>query len=221
MFIVFEGVDSTGKSTQVHRLANRLREAGKDVVQVSDPGYTSLGKSVHSIINFPEFELEHITELFLFAAARAQLVRRVIKPALAEGRIVISDRYTSSTIAYQGGGFGIAREVIDQVNAIATEGVMPSRQVLLDSPPHEEFLENGDKVPTEGQLTMTAIGEAALDSRARIRSHYEKLEGDFKERVRGVYLELARGAPEEWVVIDGSGGVEEVGEAVWKALFGG
>ena len=85
MFIVFEGVDSTGKSTQVHRLANRLREAGKDVVQVSDPGYTSLGKSVHSIINFPEFELEHITELFLFAAARAQLVRRVIKPALAEG----------------------------------------------------------------------------------------------------------------------------------------
>ena len=109
MFIVFEGVDSTGKSTQVHRLANRLREAGKDVVQVSDPGYTSLGKSVHSIINFPEFELEHITELFLFAAARAQLVRRVIKPALAEGRIVISDRYTSSTIAYQGGGFGIAR----------------------------------------------------------------------------------------------------------------
>ena len=131
-FIVFEGGDGSGKSTQVRSLMRRLRRRGTNVIRTREPGGTSLGQSLRTLLKSGQ-PMTPISELMLFEAARAQLVQQVIKPLLAEGGVVIADRFTSSTIAYQGYGRGLDLELIERLNREAR--LHPLKPVSIDPVP--------------------------------------------------------------------------------------
>jgi dTMP kinase len=193
--IVFEGGEGTGKTTQIRLLAERLRGAGCSVTAVREPGGTIVGEGVRSILLDPaNTGLDPRAELLLYEASRAEHVASVIAPRLAAGDWVVCDRFTDSSLAYQGYGRGLDIGSIRDIDTFATAGVTAALTVLIDIS------------ATVGLARATGAGADRLES--------EDLA--FHERVRAGFLELAR-APAH-VVIDGSGTVEEVGEAVWRAV---
>jgi dTMP kinase len=193
--IVFEGGEGTGKTTQVRLLAERLRAAGLSVTSVREPGGSVVGDRVREILlDRAHAGLDPRAELLLYEASRAELVASVIAPRLRAGDWVLCDRFTDSTLAYQGYGRGLDLDSIRALNALATAGVEPSLTVLIDLD------------PTVGLARATEAGADRLES--------EELA--FHERVRAGFLELAR-APRH-VVIDGSGAIEDVEGAVWRAV---
>jgi dTMP kinase len=129
--IVLEGPDGIGKSTQVERLRLRLRDQGYDVLVVREPGGTPVGEDIRRILLDSERDMAPLTEVLLFAAARAELVNRVVRPALRAGRVVVMDRYVTSSIAYQGYGLGVELEAVRAVNRVATGGLEPDVIVML------------------------------------------------------------------------------------------
>src|SRR5512135_2078132 len=138
MFITFEGPEGSGKSTQARLLAAYLKECGEDVLLTREPGGTSIGDQIRTVIHSHEnTAMLPVSELFLYSAARAQIVAEVIRPALAQGRLVLSDRYADSTIAYQGYGRQIDLERVRQVTALATGGLVPDVTFLIDIPVDE------------------------------------------------------------------------------------
>lgn len=170
MFFSFEGIDGSGKSTQAQRLAKAMREMGKDVVEVREPGGTALGERVRQLLLDPQATVDPRAELLLFSAARAQLVAEVIKPALQRGAVVIADRFYDSSTAYQGGGRGVAdRQWMDKLHLFATAGHSPDRTYLLDIPPVVAASRRSD----------------------RVADRMEQSDGSFYSRVRETYLELA------------------------------
>jgi dTMP kinase len=182
LFIVLEGGEGCGKSTQARVLHRHLREDGRGAVLTREPGGTSLGERVRRHLKRPgPTPISPLAELFLIAAARAQLVTEVISPALREGRTVVCDRYTPSTLAYQGYGRGIDLDTLRAVNGAATGGLSPDLIVLLD-------------VPVE-----TGLGR----KKGRERDRFESESLAFHARVRRGYLEMARADRERWLVVDG------------------
>jgi dTMP kinase len=177
MFITFEGVDGSGKTTQVELLAERLREEGRDVVTPREPGGTALGERVRELVLEGE-AMAPWAEAALFAAARAQLVDEVIRPALAEGADVVCDRYVDSSLAYQGLARGLGVERVLEMNVLATAGLLPDRTFFLLLAPEEaatRLPDERDRIEREGPQFSAEVDRA-----------YRHLAGMFPERVVAV-----------------------------------
>ncbi|MCG0277356.1 MAG: dTMP kinase [Thermanaeromonas sp.] len=193
IFITFEGPDGAGKTTQLNLLADYLRKAGHRVLSTREPGGTPLAEEIRGLLLSPWVEEIHgLTEVFLYAASRVQHVREKILPALAEGKIVLCDRFTDSTLAYQGYGRGIELDFLRKLNYLATGGLKPALTLLLDLPPEEGLCR----------------GKKGKEGTARDRLELQDL--DFHRRVREGFLELARQEPERIRVIDARQPVEKV-----------
>ena len=195
VFIVFEGGEGSGKSTQARRLYRRLRKLGHPGLLTHEPGGTVFGERVRRILK-RGVSVAPRTWLLLFSAARAQLLEEVVRPALARGEVVVCDRYVPSTIAYQGYGHGLNLEMVSMVTEAATEGLRPDVVVLLDAPPD--------------------VGLKRRAERGRDRFEAEALE--FHERVREGYLKQAKEEPERWLVVDATLPKERVAEVIWQRV---
>jgi len=202
-FITFEGGEGCGKSTQVLRLKSALEGEGRKVLLTREPGGTRLAELIRGLLkDETEDPPCDRAELLLFLAARAQLVRNVIRPALESGTWVVSDRFSDSTFAYQGYGRGLPLDVLRLANDFACEGLTPDFTVLLDVPPEV------------AAARMRRREKATSTSADRIESAGD----EFHARLRAGFLELARREPERIAVVDASGSPDEVWENVWKSL---
>jgi len=195
-FISLEGIDGAGKSAQIGRLADWLASQGRRVTTCRDPGSTPVGDAIRAILlDRHDLQLAPTAEMFLYMAARAQLVAEVIEPALARGEWVVSDRYLLSNVVYQGYGGGLDPESIRAAGRIATAGRLPDLVLLLD-------------VDLE-------------TSRRRLARPLDKLEnrgGDYRARLRDGYLAEAARDPDRVVTIDATAGIDEVAAAIRRAV---
>jgi len=194
-FIVLDGLDGTGKSTQCRLLAEWCRSQGRDVVTCRDPGGTPLGDAIRAILLDHKNEMTLAAEAMLFMASRAELVARVIRPALAAGKWVVSDRYSLANVVYQGHAGGLSVDELWQVSRAITGGVEPELTVVLDLPV-----------------------ERANERRARTADRFERRDAAYQERVRQGFLAEARRLPERIVIVDATPGVDEVQRAIREAL---
>jgi dTMP kinase len=201
-FITFEGIDGSGKSTQLRLLANYLRAQGCDPVLTREPGGTPVGLRLRAALLDAQEQVDPLTELLVFAADRAQHVRRVLRPALAEGAVVISDRYADATRAYQGAGRGFSPELISEIIKLATEGLVPDLTLLFD-------------VTIQESTNRTARRSSTRNRRDRLDIEKE----DFHARVREEYLRIAAAEPHRVKVIDTSGPVEETQEQLREIVL--
>ena len=194
LLVSFEGVEGSGKSTQVARLRDYLESQGRAVEVTREPGGTPIGEAIREILLDPRNEaMTGTTELLLYEAARAQHVAQRIRPALEAGRIVLCDRFADSTTAYQGAGRGVAPEVVGRLHEVATEGVWPDLTVVID-------------VPAEVGLARVTQG-----------GPFDRLEREglsFHQRVRTGFLRLAEEEPERVKVVDGTRSIDEVAGAI-------
>jgi dTMP kinase len=184
-FITFEGIDGSGKSTQLKLLASFLEECGCAIVVTREPGGTPVGNRLRAALLDADEEVDPLTELLVFAADRAQHVRRVLRPALAGGQIVFSDRYADATAAYQGAGRGFSRELIAEIIGLATEGLQPDLTLLFDLSVEDSAARTRRRADAKRQSDR-------LDAEAP----------DFHVRVRDAYLEIARANPERVKVVE-------------------
>jgi dTMP kinase len=191
-FITMEGMDGCGKSTQLEMLAHALEARGLDPIITREPGGTPIGEGVRGLlVSDVSVGISPITELFLIVAARAQHVVEVIKPNMKAGKVVISDRYTDSTVAFQGYGRGIDLSMIDKMNQLATGGFKPDLTILFDLDP-EVARARMNARPMGGW--MGAVDEEKLDFHARVREGYLKLADAHPSRIRVIE---ASGSPAE------------------------
>jgi len=195
IFIVFEGGDGSGKSTQARNLSQRLRRRSIPVLLTREPGGTPSGESIRRLLK-GQRSFRPMSELLLFEAARAQLVESVIRPGLDGGTTVICDRYTASTVAYQGHGRGLDLALIQQLNEMATGGLVPDLTVLLDLSP---------------LVGLSRRGAAGSDP-------FESAPQEFQSKVREGYLAQAAEAPERWLVLDGSRPQIELSREIWTKV---
>ncbi len=194
LFIVFEGGEGCGKSTQTRALLRRLSKDGFRAVLTREPGGTRLGERVRRYLKQTgETRISPLAELFLIATARAQLVSEIIRPELEKGKMVICDRFTPSTLAYQGYGRGLNTDALREVNDIATDGMSPDLIVLLDIP-----IEDG-------------LGR----KKSKERDRFESESLAFHARVRRGYLDMAKADPERWLVVDGRLPKKEIEKMIW------
>ena len=205
-FITFEGIDGSGKSTQLRLLGNFLRANRCDALLTREPGGTTLGVRLRAALLDAMEEVDPLTELLVFAADRAQHVRRLVRPALAAGRLVISDRYADATVAYQGAGRGFGPELISQIVQLATEGLKPDLTLLFDLPIEESTSRTARR--STGK-TATRISPDRLDIE----------NSDFHARVRDAYLQIALAEPDRVKLIDTSGPVEQTQERVKEIII--
>ncbi len=204
-FISLEGGEAVGKSTQIERLSTRLKELGHQVVVTREPGGTPLGESIrHLLKHAPEGRgMTPYTELLLFLASRAELVRKVIMPALDQGIWVLSDRFLDSTTVYQGAGRQLPTEIVERVNAFAVGPHLPSLTVVLDLEP---------EAARQRQITRShPPGSGSFD-----RMEAEPV--DFFERVRQGYFEVAKAHPHRVKIVSAAGTVDETAEAIWEQV---
>jgi dTMP kinase len=198
-FIVFEGPEGGGKTLQIGRLAARLEHDGHDVVRTREPGGTRLGNAIREILlGQGDYAILPETEVLLLAAARAQHVREVIRPALDRGAWVLCDRYVDSTLAYQGGGSGIERARLQPIQDFATGGLWPDLRILLD-------------VPVDIGLQRRHADPASVN-------RIDLADLAFHERVRAAYLSLAAASPADWVVVDARDAPDVVQLHIWGRL---
>ena len=203
IFITFEGIDGSGKTTQLRILAERLRQAGRTVVEAVEPGGTEIGRQIRAILlDGRNTQLTPRAELLLYFASRAQNVEEAIRPALAAGQIVLCDRFTDSTLVYQGYGRGLGPEVVLTLDRIACHGLIPDLTVFVDID-LDESLERA-----RGRNITSASSETRLDDESR----------EFHKRVRAAYLALAKQEARRFIVIDGAASVDEVAGRVWKEV---
>ncbi len=201
LFVSFEGGDGCGKTTQMRRLAERLRSLGCAVVETTEPGGTRIGAQIRRILlDSAHQELCPTAELLLYFASRAQNVEELILPALGEGQIVLTDRFTDSTLAYQGFGRGLGEQVVADLDRIASRGLVPDVTLLIDID-----LEASLARARQRNLDLT---ESRMDEQAV----------EFHDRVREAYLAMAAREPGRFRVVDGRGDAAGVAEAVWKAF---
>lgn len=213
LFITFEGGECSGKTTQVDRLRHFLEERGVACLTTREPGGTPLGEEVRRLLLAPpgSVDLAPWAEVFLFAAARAEIVEKRLRPALAAGRVVICDRFTDSTLAYQGWGLGLDREVLEMVNQKATGGLMPDLTLLLDLEPDEAER----RARGRAAALAAASGQPCGPEDDRIAARDEA----FHRRVREGYLALAGRERERIRVIDAGASADEVEAAVFQAVL--
>ncbi|HLF19360.1 MAG TPA: dTMP kinase [Bacteroidota bacterium] len=198
MFITFEGLDFSGKSTQVRLLSERLSQENFNVLVLREPGGTEIGEKIRSILLDKQTSgMTDTSELFLFSASRSQLVEEVIKPALEGGIVVVCDRFYDSTTAYQGWGRGLSEEAIHVINRFATSGISPDVTFFLD-------------------LSLEELEKRML----RAKSGKDRMESNglkFYEKVRECYLSLSM-KEKRFVVIDAGQPVEAIQESVWQKI---
>jgi dTMP kinase len=201
--ISFEGSEGSGKSTQLIRLAAHLQKLKREVITVREPGGTEIGEQIRNIIvhNSRGDEMCPETELLLFTAARAQLVREIIAPALIDGKVVLSDRFLDSSTVYQGIGRNLALDPVNQINRFAVGNVMPDLTIVID-------------VPSE--VGLARIRQRATDLPDRM----ERENLNFYKKVREGYLVLAKGLPERFVVVDGTLSESALEKKIWTAIAG-
>jgi len=197
--ISFEGSEGSGKSTQISLLVAHLQKAGIDVITTREPGGTEIGEQIRNIIvhNSKGDEMCPETELLLFTAARAQVVREVIAPALIAGRYVLTDRFLDSSTVYQGIARNLAAGPVAEINRFAVGNVMPDVTVIID-------------VPTE--VSMNRIKQRTTDLPDRM----ERETIDFYHKVREGYLLLAKNMPDRVILVDGTKSVAQVSMAIWE-----
>lgn len=199
-FITFEGPDGSGKSTQMRILAERLRTRGREVVETQEPGGTGVGVQIRSILlSSDNRNLCPIAEMLLYFAARAQNFDERILPAWERGAVVLSDRFTDSTLAYQGEGRELGPEVVMQLHNIACHGLQPDLTICID-------------VETEVGLARVRARNGAN----RDRMDEETVE--FHRRVRQMYLKLGQQYPERIKLVDGNGLMEDVSNRIWRVV---
>lgn len=199
--ISFEGSEGSGKSTQIARLVARLQQMGREVVATREPGGTELGERIRDILLHKD-EGQGMcpeSELLLFTAARAQLVRTVIVPALRRGAVVVSDRYLDSSSVYQGAARNLAPGPVAAVNGFAVGDVMPHLTVVID-------------VPTEVSLARVRDRSAGRPDRI------EREDAAFFQKVRDAYLQLARDWPQRVLLVDGTQTPDAIDRQVWAAV---
>src|ERR1700733_3604704 len=200
LFITFEGPDGSGKSTQARMLAERLRGEGRPVLESVEPGGTPIGQQIRRILLDPvNKELSATSELLLMFAARAQNVEQWILPALGEGKIVISDRFTDSSLAYQGAGRGLGEDTVLDLDRIACRGLIPDLTICID-------------IDTETGLAR-ALARGGMETRL------EEQAIEFHHKVRAAYHELARQEPRRFRLIDGCGTPEAIAMKVWEEVL--
>jgi dTMP kinase len=198
-FITFEGGEGSGKTTQLKALLAHVHARHGDAVQTRDPGGTAIGNQVRELLlNGDNVRMATLAELFLYEASRAQLVHEVIRPALAAGRIVLCDRFTDSTFAYQKYDRGLDLGLVERLNTVAADGLRPDLTFLLDLDP--------------------AVGLVrAAERLAHPRQQRDRLEGEvleFHQRVRAGYRALAAREPDRVVVLDATLGIVELGAQI-------
>jgi len=197
LFITFEGIDSSGKTTQAELLVKALRERGYDVVFTHEPGGTEIAEKIRDLLlSEDNNRMTWLTELFLYMASRAQHTEEVINRSMEEDKIVVCDRYMDSTLAYQGYGRGLDRNLIRKLNHLSTRGLKPRLTFLIDLPPKAalERREGGDRLESE---TL-----------------------EFHNRVREGYLEIAKDEPQRFRLIDGTRPVQEIAREILKVVEG-
>lgn len=200
MFLTFEGIEGSGKTTQLRRLAERIPNA----VATKEPGGTPSADRIRAILLDPDSHLDRVAELFLFAASRRQHVMEVIKPGLARGVVVLCDRFTDSTLAYQGFGRLLDLDQLRTLNAWATDSLTPDLTLLFD-------------LPEEVGLSRARSRNAAVTPH---EGRFEAEDLRFHRRVREGYLSLALAEPDRFVTINADGSADEVFERMMSALAG-
>jgi dTMP kinase len=190
-FITFEGIDGSGKSTQLAMLAAELRSRGLDVVTTREPGGTLLGEALRAAFLETDGPVAPMAELLAFAADRAQHVEHLIKPEVAAGKIVISDRYADATFAYQGAGRGFTADQVNSVIALATGGLRPDLTLFFDITPEEAIRRMISRLDTK-------------------RNRMDDETEEFYSRVREAYLGIAEREPARFIVVDASGSIDEI-----------
>jgi len=205
-FITFEGIDGSGKSTQLRLVSNYLKEQGCNVLLTREPGGTTIGLRLRAALLDANEEVDPLTELLVFASDRAQHVRRVLRPALANDQIVISDRYADATVAYQGAGRGFNPELVAEIIQLATEGLKPDLTLLFD-------------LPIEESRSRTARRTNGKSATRVTRDRLDIEKADFHARVRDAYLQIANAEPERVKVIDTTGSVDQTQERVKQIIL--
>jgi dTMP kinase len=202
IFITFEGMDGCGKTTQIRRLTTRLRSSGRTVLETAEPGGTEIGSEIRRILlDSKNHALAPTAEVLLYFACRAQNVDEWILPALSRGEIVISDRFTDSTLVYQGCGRGLGTETVLTLDRIACRGLKPDLTLLIDID------------------LATSLGRAeARNARGNRTDRMEEQAAAFYVKVRDAYRALAASEPERFRTIDGRASVEEVAEEIWSVV---
>ena len=204
--VSFEGGDGSGKSTQLRLLEGYLSSHGRACLSTREPGGTNLGKMIRKVLlEVGDERISSQTELFLYLADRAQHVQEVIQPAMASGRMVLCDRFTDSTLAYQGYGRGVDLDMLRQMTDIASRGITPDLTFLLDC-------------PAEVGLSRTAQRVLEPTLRKGREDRFESESVDFHERVRKGFLELARAEPKRIYVIAAARAIEEVHEEIKRIV---
>jgi dTMP kinase len=203
LFITFEGPDGSGKSTQIELVANHLRQLGHQVYCTREPGGTSIGNQIRDVLHdVDNTEMTARAEILLYSASRAQLVEQVILPHLAQGNIVLCDRYADSTYAYQGYGRQLDFETLRAITDFATQRLKPDLTIYLDLEV-EEGLQRKETASTTGQGEWNRM---------------DQLELAFHQRVRYGYLEMAQAEPARWLVVNAAASVEEINRAICRRL---
>jgi len=200
-FISFEGIDGSGKSTQLAMLADALRGRGFDVLTTREPGGTPLGKRLRQTFLETEETIAPLAELLLFAADRAQHVEFLIKPALDEGKIIISDRYADATFAYQGAGRGFSETAVNEIIEIATGGLKPDLTLFFD-------------LPVERAAERTNNRSESGERKNRM----DKETAEFYGRVRGAYLKIAEREPARFRIVNADGAATEIHARVMEIV---
>ena len=197
MLFTFEGLDGSGKSSQISLLEARLRASGRKVLSLREPGGTEISERVRSMLLDSDLNISPTAELLLFSAARAQLVAERIRPAMNEGFVVLCDRFFDSTTAYQGAGRGVADPAwIESLHIVATGGLVPDRTYLIN---------------VSQETARKRMGTA-------VRDRMEKSDTEFYRRVALCYQQLADREPDRFVSIDGEAGVDDVQAEIWNDM---
>jgi dTMP kinase len=210
LFITFEGTEGSGKSTQIERVARRLQERGRDVRVVREPGGTSIGEEIRHTLKHSQrnHSMTPEAELLLINASRAQLVREIIDPALEQGLVLLCDRFSDSSIAYQGYGRGLDLEAVRQIIAFAVGMRRPDLTLVLAIPIElSEARRAGRLAGVVEDLTPTPV-----------RDRFEEADREFFERVEKGYRAVAREDPHRVRVVDGTQSIKAVTEAVWAEV---
>jgi len=197
LFVTFEGSEGCGKSTQAKALWRRLLDAGIPAELTYEPGGTPLGDKLRRLLKQETDEsLAPLSELMLFIVCRAELVDKVIRPGLEQGKVVVCDRFADSTLAYQGYGRGLDLKMIEHLNGLATGGIKPDLTILLDLP----------------------VGRGLGRKSGDVADRFESEDIAFHNKVRDGYLKLATREPERWLVIDANLPENEIGEIIWRRV---
>lgn len=203
LFITFEGPDGSGKSTQIELVSDHLQQQGYRVYHTREPGGTAIGDQIREILhNIGNAEMTARAEILLYSASRAQLVEQIILPHLAQGEIVLCDRYADSTYAYQGYGRQLDFDTLRVITNFATQSLKPDLTIYLDLEV-EEGLKRKASANTAGQGEWNRM---------------DRLELAFHQRVRQGYLEMARAKPERWLVVEATASIKEINRLICSRL---